>query len=284
LHNRRVLSTIAVKKTNCVAGAGAANRGKMVSFRPPQVNRAELERRIDQEDRRMATSPPVSRSPVRQQLDELDALLQRMLSLPHNSAEPQPPEPRAAPPITRAVEYPPRAPQTPTLQDGWKQPAMMLLADSGPVAPPATPEPPRWDPSWGINLNPQNGSSVFTAPTPIPMRAAPVEAPPPVIRSEPVAYTMREPPAEPLRAITPVPAAIPEPAYRPAHAVRREPPSLLAAPFAAIDSLFDTLVGIFPLGSLLTTRIGKNAVGVAGILMLVGGLTWAALDFFGWPR
>jgi hypothetical protein len=66
--------------------------------------------------------------------------------------------------------------------------------------------------------------------------------------------------------------------------MRSEPPSLLAAPFAAIDSLFDAVVSIFPLGSLLTTRIGKNIVGVAGLIMLAGGLTWAALDFFGWTH
>ena len=48
----------------------------------------------------MTTSPPASRSPVRQQLDELDALLQRMLSLPHNSGEPTPLPERAPPPIT----------------------------------------------------------------------------------------------------------------------------------------------------------------------------------------
>jgi hypothetical protein len=232
----------------------------------------------------VTTSPTSSRSPVRQQLDELDALLQRMLSLPHNSAEPAPPAERTPPPITRPIEHPPRAPQSPALQDGWKQPAMMLLADSGPVAPPATPEPPRWDPSWGINLNPQNGSSVFTAPTPMPMRAMPVETPPPVIRSEPVAYTMPQPSVEPARPTSPLPATIPEPAYRPRPSMRAEPPSLLAAPFAAIDSLFDTLVSIFPLGSLLTTRIGKNIVGVAGLLMLASGLTWAALDFFGWTH
>jgi len=35
---------------------------------------------------------------------------------------------------------------------------------------------------------------------------------------------------------------------------------------------------------LFTTRVGKNLVGVAGVLMLGGGLAWGALDYFGWTR
>src|SRR3954469_13581341 len=99
----------------------------------------------------MAISAPAGRNPVRQQLDELDALLQRMLALPTNEGDGNrpPAEPRTLP--SRSLDQPPRAPATPTLQDGWKQPAMMLLSDSGPVPTPSTPEPPRWDPSWGIN-------------------------------------------------------------------------------------------------------------------------------------
>ena len=117
----------------------------------------------------------------------------------------------------------------------------------------------------------------------MPMRVAAVETPQ-VIRSEPVAYTMPQPPLEQIRPASPLPASIPEPAYRSRPTMRSEPPSLLAGPFVAIDALFDAIVGIFPLGSLLTTRIGKNIVGVAGLLMLACGLTWAALDFFGWTH
>src|SRR5205823_11887025 len=134
---------------------------------------------------------------------ELDALLQRMLALPVNQTDgtPAAAEPRTPPPSPRPIDQPPRAPVTPSLQDGWKQPAMMLLSDSGPVQPPSTPEPPRWDPSWGINLNPQNGSSILGARSPAaaPTRApAEPSTPPPVWRSEAVGYSVpATPPASP---------------------------------------------------------------------------------------
>jgi hypothetical protein len=241
----------------------------------------------------MTNSPPATRNPVRQQLDELDALLQRMLALPSNPPAPGPVavEPRAAPPVSGASEPRPRAQITTILQDGWKQPAMMLLPDSGPVQPPATPEPERWDPSWGINLNPQNGSSILGARSPAAVvdRPAPSAAPPtPAWRSEPVGYALSasppdpshsEGPSEPLSA-----AIIPEPVFRPRFAPRPGPPSLLTVPFVALDQLFDAAVSLVPLGSLFTTRIGKNVVGFAGILMFLGAVTWGVLDFLGWTR
>jgi hypothetical protein len=237
----------------------------------------------------MPISAPAGRNPVRQQLDELDALLQRMLALPTNEADgSRPPiEPRTPP--TRSFDQPPRAHATPTLQDGWKQPAMMLLSDSGPVPTPATPEPPRWDPSWGINLNPQNGSSILGArsPTATSSRVAEATPAPEVWRSETVGYSIPEPAPE-----TPVTAPIgfvgtidiPEPEFRPSTTPRPGPPPLLAIPFAALDQLFDAIASLIPLGSLLTTRIGKHCVGAAGIVMLMVGLTWGVLDFFGWTH
>jgi hypothetical protein len=241
----------------------------------------------------MTTSPPAGRNPVRQQLDELDALLQRMLALPVNRLDgtPAEAEPRT-PPAPRTFEQPPHAPTTPSLQDGWKQPAMMLLTDSGPVQPPSTPEPPRWDPSWGINLNPQNGSSILGARSPAaspPRAPEPTPAPaPPTWRSETVGYSLPETPADPPRSDPPagsvVAVDIPEPEFRPRMTPRPEPPPLFAIPFVALDQLFDTIVSLVPLGSLFSTRIGKHCVGAAGIVMLIGGVSWGVLDFFGWTR
>lgn len=232
----------------------------------------------------MTTSTAATRNPVRQQLDELDALLQRMLSLPMNQA------PAGSPIAEARMAEPSPAATTPTLQDGWKQPAMMLLADSGPVPQPKTVEHARWDPSWGINLNPQNGSSILGARSPaasVQARAMPAEAPSQVWRSEPVSYAAAAP--ELARAApTPEPAppiiAMPEPAFRSRPSTRPAPPSLLAAPFAAMNGAFDAIVSIVPLGALLATRPGKNLVGFAGILMFLGGLAWGAIEYFGWPR
>lgn len=240
----------------------------------------------------MPISAPAGRNPVRQQLDELDALLQRMLALPinQNDGAPAAAEPRTHPPTQRTFDQPPRAPATPTLQDGWKQPAMMLLSDSGPVPPPPTPEPPRWDPSWGINLNPQNGSSILGARSPAatPARVSEPAPAPEVWRSEIVGYSLPEASAESLEPASPntavAPVDLPEPEFRPRATPRPDPPPLMAIPFAAFDQLFDTIVSLIPLGSLFTTRIGKHCVGAAGIAMLLGGVTWGMLDFFGWTR
>lgn len=232
----------------------------------------------------MNSSTTANRNPVRQQLDELDALLQRMLSLPMNQA------PAGSPISETRMAEPTPMPATPSLQDGWKQPAMMLLADSGPVPQPKTVEQARWDPSWGINLNPQNGSSILGARSPaaaVHARPMPAEPPQQVWRSEPVAYAPPAPelarPEAPPEPAPPI-IAMPEPAFRPRPSPRREPPSAFAAPFAALDAMFNAIVSIVPLGSLLTTRPGKNLVGFAGILMLMGGIAWGALDYFGWPR
>jgi hypothetical protein len=225
----------------------------------------------------MTPSTPPTGIPVRQQLDELDALLQRMLALPMNQVP-------SGSPITETRMAEP----TPTLQDGWKQPAMTLLNDSGPVPQPKTVEQARWDPSWGINLNPQNGSSILGARSPaasVHMRTIPADPPSRAWRSESINDAV--PPSEsPPQAAEPAPPiiAMPEPPFRPRPSSRRPPPSMFAAPFVALDSAFDTIVGIVPLASLLTTPLGKNLVGIAGILMLLGGVAWGALDYFGWPR
>jgi hypothetical protein len=226
----------------------------------------------------MTSSTPPTGIPVRQQLDELDALLQRMLALPMNQAP-------AGSPITETRMAEP----TPTLQDGWKQPAMTLLNDSGPVPQPKTVEQARWDPSWGINLNPQNGSSILGSRSPaasVHTQTIPAESPSRAWRSEPVIEAA--PTAESLHPATPDPAppiiAMPEPPFRPRPSSRRPPPSFLAAPFETLNRTFDAVVGIVPFGSSLTTPLGKNLVGFAGILMLLVGFAWGALEYFGWPH
>src|SRR4051812_3499397 len=95
------------------------------------------------------SSPPAGGNSVRQQLDELDALLQRMLELPINQLDetapaPEPP-PRAAKPQPTPIP-PPQAAPAPAAP-GWRPPSMVLLADSGPVPQPRTsPE----DQGWAI--------------------------------------------------------------------------------------------------------------------------------------
>src|SRR5581483_8532132 len=96
---------------------------------------------------------------------------------------PPAPEP-VAPRRPTAVEPPaPAAARPQPAANGWRPPAMVLLADSGPVQPPA--EAP--EPDWAINLNPRDGSSVLGPRSP----AAVVErvvAAPAAWRAQTVAY------------------------------------------------------------------------------------------------
>src|SRR5437762_981711 len=129
-------------------------------------------------------SPTTAGNPTRQQLDELDALLQRMLALPLNPAEePAPPPPAGQPvnyrtPVPEPTAYrPPPAPAPGT--NGWRSPALMFTADSmtmtpPPPAPPSPAPPPMSRPApppdadnaWTIDLNPKKGSSILGARSP----------------------------------------------------------------------------------------------------------------------
>jgi hypothetical protein len=131
----RVFMSIAVKQANCVACVEPTDRGKMVSFRPFQVQGARLQRQVDVKSfghpcyntaaarsgrgphRVGPQGPPLpkrislARSPLmstrknpapaepprhlatKQMLDELDALMERMLALPVQQPEDTPASP-----------------------------------------------------------------------------------------------------------------------------------------------------------------------------------------------
>ena len=113
----------------------------------------------------MATTTAGSSLPTRQQLDEIDTLLRRMLSLPALGSDPEPPAattyapptireiPPAAPPApgdpvvhSWRVEWPQAAPPSPVPQDSpavaaWGTPAATPYARAIPVTPVAGPGP-----------------------------------------------------------------------------------------------------------------------------------------------
>src|SRR5437764_595243 len=133
----------------------------------------------------MSTASAPATQSMRQQLDELDALLQRMLNLPVNQVD-EPGDPLGQRGRFNTADPSP-APPPP---NGRKR-AMRLLDGSAPVAPPTAPPASR-DPHWNINLNPQQGSSVFNrGPVTGPPPAAP-EPPPPIWRAETVAFPQPE--------------------------------------------------------------------------------------------
>lgn len=223
----------------------------------------------------MSTASAPANQSMRQQLDELDALLQRMLNLPVNQVD----EP--ADPIAQRARYNTADPSPTPPPPAGRKASMRLLDGSAPVAPPTAP-PASWDPHWNINLNPQQGSSVFSR-GPV---AAPPPAPPepaaPVWRAETVAYPQPAAARPPQPTVTP-PAPMPAPVMPLPTAA--DSPSLLLMPLVALNRVFDGLVIQFgPPGEWLCTRAGRTVLGLAGFAMMAGSAAWAAAGWFGWPR
>lgn len=193
----------------------------------------------------MATPAP---RPTRQQLDDLDALLQRMLALPVNPGEePAPPEPPPAEPLAASPAAPPLFPEPLT-----PPPGNMILTDlpPAPPAPASAPRPP--------------------APAVVPAELVPL----PLLN--PVPPAERRPPALPApdRRLSPREALI---ASRPPTA------PLLLRPILWVNRVFDGLA--FALGApgrWLRRPAGRALLGAAGLLLLAAALALALLDRIGW--
>jgi hypothetical protein len=239
-----------------------------------------------------ASSPPPTRgNTTRQQLDELDALLQRMLSLPIDA-----PTGDAPPPPPPGGTLPP---------DG--APAATSLPPPPPARPPAPPPPPTFSPSrvptpadpartWTIDLpaapNPQPargdswagnsaGLEAFHVRT-----AAPVPADDRLARGGPQSARPSEAlPADatPPRVVVAPPAqpAAPAPRPIPAPATNRVP--FWAWPLVGLNALLALPFGLLgPVGRLLTGPAGRNFLGAVGLLTLAAAAAIVALDWYGW--
>lgn len=255
----------------------------------------------------MATPSP--NDLTRQQLDELDVLLQRMLALPLN--KPEPTVAYSPPPPLPDV---PAAPTRPTA-NGWRSdtpaakvphltperidesvftPAFLPApAGASPVAAktqPARPEPaPRLyaPPSPAAEFAPTSGGPGtlrgVDAPA-MPFGYTPREPLPPVEEPEvPSAFAGMNfaevnPFADPPSAETPNP--IPATSTSP-------PVPILLWPLFALNAVIEYLLGWFgPLGHLLTRPWMKTLLGWVGVLLLVGAGLWAARGkgWVSWPR
>ena len=209
----------------------------------------------------MAT-PSTQSLPTRQQLDEIDSLLQRMLSLPGLPGEP------ASPPSEPAVTYP-----APTVRE--------VPPSREPV--PGDPVVHEWRVEWTPPAAPAgpSGPSVGAWGSPVPMATA-ADTPP---RFEPT------PPhaAVPIYAV-PVPAEPPFAApYVPGQPHSRTvtpPASLPVHLLVALNGTFNVLTYLLgPLGTWLRGS-GRNALGWLGLLMLLAAAGWAAGEWYGldWPK
>ncbi len=205
----------------------------------------------------MAT-PTTANLPTRQQLDEIDALLRRMLTLPSLAGEstetpraPSPASPQAnltfAPPIVREVPPPQLpAPNEPVVQ-AWRV--------SWPQSPAPTPTNPASVVAWG---------SPVTTPAEVPPWAAAPASPP--ITQPPFALPVNSPPAT-----MPVP---PMPARPPSESQQSE--SLLVLLLIVLNGLFNVLTYLLgPIGTWLRGP-GRGAMGWAGIFMILAGVVWAS--------
>jgi hypothetical protein len=213
----------------------------------------------------MATPTPTAQAahlPTRQQLDEIDALLRRMLALPplageaaNDSATP-PPAPVAPP---APVSYP------------------AAIREVPPPRPPAPGDPVVQE--WRVGL-PQPPSLVAWG-SPVPL-ATLAEAPyqptdPPVPQYAPPGYY----PAAAL----PLPVSNPDAAV-PAGPNSARPVSPLLWPLIVLNVTFNVFTHLLgPLGTWLRGS-GRSVMGWLGIGMILAAGVWAAGEWYGydWPK
>jgi hypothetical protein len=257
------------------------------------------------------STPPSPNDLTRQQLDELDSLLQRMLSLPLSGPAEDAPPPPPLPPL----------PEPPA---GWRADAggpsvkpPHLAADPAPalapaVGPPITfpsqaaARPAADEPVWGPDPLARYGRPVepeldrpFGPPTPetgVPP-AAPgpgtlrgVDAPalPAGFRS---LFAEAEAEVERAAPLAPAPAAPPP--------VRSDSPLLAPRPSLpvwlwpvfAVNWVLELLLGLLgPVGAAATRPLTKHLLGFAGLVLLVAAGAWAARGMgwvhfsLPWPR
>lgn len=256
-----------------------------------------------------AARPPAPVSPTRQQLDELEALMQRMLALPVHpleaETEPVPPVAEAPAPVEAPVVVPPR-PLRPR-----------LLAESAPPIPEqpaaiATPDlakelaslahPIAAEPGWRVTDEPVEKG------TPLPSGSLPeVEGEehaegPTLLRAEEAEIAMRQsgwlqplpPPTLPFHEGPPLTnqpvSEWVEPETEPAETIadtyrswRPAPTPVWLQPLVTFNAAFDWGVSwLGPLGRWLRTPSGRTVLGWIGLILLAAALVLVALDGMGW--
>lgn len=235
----------------------------------------------------MAISTYSPNQQTKQQLEELDALLQRMLTLPVNGTEaatvesariPSNPEVFAPSPPTRASTFRLEACSQPTVQSWRTQTPVMELngAADDPMQPPlatavevpqgqSIPEP-RFFATGATSPQPATStpplfpySMVFGSQSAIPVSSANHLVPPVTVTQQ-----------KELGSATTVPPL---------------PPVLW--PVYVLNKLFDLCTfPLGPVGSWLRQRSGRNALAWLGVLMILGAIGWGVADLRGldWTR
>jgi hypothetical protein len=211
----------------------------------------------------MAT-PTTANLPTRQQLDEIDALLRRMLTLPPLAGEPATAPTPQPPPATHV--YPP-----PVVRE---MPAPTPAVPGEPVVQ-------SWRAEWTQPQQPQSAAgpaSVVAWGSPVPQ---PADAPPWAMQSGPAAAPPFAIPVSPGPIIQPVSS----PSNQPTGGARQtESPFVLL--LVLLNGLFNVLTYLLgPLGAWIRGP-GRGIVGWAGILMILAAGVWALGNWYGydWPK
>ncbi len=253
-------------------------------------------------------SPPVNPNDLtRHQLDELDALLQRMLSLPLGGASPGPVTPDDRPAALTMPDLPPlpapggagtwrndaapthRLPHTPAVMGDAN--TLSWVPDAMPRSTPANFHVPA-APALAVLPPP----SVEVIPDTIPLFGPPrveartlrgVDAPP--VAAEPVADVVLVPaPRSPAAAAkAPGTYASGSPTHAsaamfapPGDAVPADPVPLVAWPLYAANAVIETgLEQCGPLGRLVTNRVSKQFLGWSGVALLLLSAVWLARGY-----
>jgi hypothetical protein len=228
-------------------------------------------------------APAVSPNDLtRQQLDELDALLQRMLSLPVGKpAEAAPPPKLPDPPVpdpipAQPVRIDPPAPaKTPhlTFPPARENPVVVsatvpaaTVAEMRSFTPPA-PKPFEF-PSPDRLFGPPTPDTGVTPPTAVaePFGPVPIHVPP-AVEDDP----------EPVALVAPVPSA----------GSSRVP--VAHWPLFGVNWMLERMLDLFgPPGQILCSPAAKTVLGWGGVLLLTGAGAWVARGMgwvhFDWPR
>lgn len=225
----------------------------------------------------MAVSLYSPNQQTKQQLEELDTLLQRMLALPTNGQEPPmamiPQVPEAFVPSPPTLPVPTRAPSSDSVVQSWRvQTPTATMANQPPLATPVEPAPP--EPRFFASPIAQS-MAPQAAPSPFPYQM--VFGP----------QTASAAPAMPV--MTPAPATgIPSPQWQAAKPTSEMAPLPFSLwPLFVLNKLFDLLtLPLGPLGSWLRQPSGRNTLGWLGILMILGAIGWGVADWYGmdWTR
>lgn len=253
--------------------------------------------------------------PTRQQLEEIDALLKRMLSLPpltgdlRDDPAPMAPTPVETSPVTPTTYTEPRIQ---SWRVEWPMPSQPAASSMPPVTPiPAQAPTPAHIATPASTITPiQSPSSAATPSANVAAWGSPVTQSPATPRFAVYTPPVASPTAQPVEQTKPYVSPPFSPAYPPGYAPQAYPTTPVPSaspvatppsindhvtvvparsawlfPFVALNWIYDILTYLLPMGSWWRTS-GRVWMGRVSILMFLTAAAWAAGEWQGieWPK